>query len=69
MSKQQLYYDDVQVGDALPPLIKGYLRLGGFIADGVAVDNQFGTTEVLIIIPVSEIRPRYIRRFRTVENG
>src|SRR5215510_603621 len=22
MSKQQLYYDDVQVGDALPPLVK-----------------------------------------------
>jgi putative hemolysin len=45
---------------ALPPLIRGYLRLGAFIGDGAVIDRQFGTTDVCIILPVSAIRPRYV---------
>jgi putative hemolysin len=48
---------------ALPPLIKGYLRLGAFIGDGAVVDHEFGTTDVLIVLPVSEISSRYIEHF------
>ena len=44
----------------LPPLIKGYLRLGAYIGDGAVVDHHFGTTDVLIILPVENINPRYI---------
>jgi len=47
----------------LPPLIKGYLRLGAFVGDGAVIDRQFGTTDVLIILPVSAIRARYIAHF------
>ncbi|MEM8837032.1 MAG: GNAT family N-acyltransferase [Pseudomonadota bacterium] len=45
---------------ALPPLIKGYLRLGAYVGDGAVVDFEFGTTDVLIILPVENINPRYI---------
>jgi putative hemolysin len=45
---------------ALPPLIKGYLRLGGRVGDGAVVDGQFGTTDVCIILPVSAIDSRYV---------
>jgi L-ornithine Nalpha-acyltransferase len=48
---------------ALPPLIKGYLRLGAFVGDGAVIDRQFGTTDVLIILPVSAIRARYLAHF------
>jgi L-ornithine Nalpha-acyltransferase len=48
---------------ALPPLIKGYLRLGASIGDGAVVDPQFGTTDVLIVLPVSAINARYIEHF------
>jgi L-ornithine Nalpha-acyltransferase len=48
---------------ALPPLIKGYLRLGARIGEGAVVDYQFGTTDVLVVLPVSEISPRYIGHF------
>jgi len=41
---------------ALPPLIKGYLRLGAYIGDGAVIDHEFGTTEVLIVLPVSAIK-------------
>jgi putative hemolysin len=45
---------------ALPPLIKAYLRLGAFIGDGAVVDRQFGTTDVLIVLPRAQINPRYV---------
>jgi L-ornithine Nalpha-acyltransferase len=48
---------------ALPPLIKGYLRLGASIGDGAVIDRQFGTTDVLIVLPVSAINRRYIDHF------
>ncbi|MCL2430179.1 MAG: ornithine--acyl-ACP N-acyltransferase OlsB, partial [Alphaproteobacteria bacterium] len=47
----------------LPPLIKGYLRLGAFVADGAVIDHRFGTTDVLIVLPVSAIRGRYLTHF------
>jgi putative hemolysin len=47
----------------LPPLIKGYLRLGAFVGDGAVIDRQFGTTDVLMIMPVSAISTRYIEHF------
>jgi L-ornithine Nalpha-acyltransferase len=48
---------------ALPPLIKGYLRLGAYIGDGAVIDRQFGTTDVLIILPVSALNTRYVEHF------
>lgn len=48
---------------ALPPLIKGYLRLGAFVGDGAVIDRQFGTTDVLIVLPVEKIDPRYFGHF------
>ena len=48
---------------ALPPLIKGYLRLGGYIGDGAVIDDEFGTTDVLIVLPVSAIKQRYFDHF------
>jgi putative hemolysin len=47
----------------LPPLIKGYLRLGAFVGDGAVIDHQFGTTDVLVVLPVSEIQARYLAHF------
>jgi putative hemolysin len=44
----------------LPPLIKGYLRVGAFVGDGAVVDYQFGTTDVCIIMPVASINARYV---------
>lgn len=48
---------------SLPPLIKGYLRLGAYIGNGAVIDRQFGTTDVLMILPVSAINPRYVNHY------
>jgi putative hemolysin len=48
---------------ALPPLIKGYLRLGAYVGEGAVIDHQFGTTDVLIVLPVEKIKARYFAHF------
>jgi putative hemolysin len=47
----------------LPSLIKGYLRAGAYVGDGAVIDRRFGTIDVLIVLPVATISPRYIRHF------
>ena len=42
---------------AIPPLIKGYLRVGAYVGDGAVIDHQFGTTDVFII-RATELKPR-----------
>jgi putative hemolysin len=48
---------------ALPPLIKGYLRLGARIGEGCVVDHDFGTVDVFIVLPATDIAPRYVNYY------
>lgn len=43
---------------ATPALIKGYLRLGGFVGDGAFVDHAFNTIDVCLILDTSRMNPR-----------
>jgi putative hemolysin len=52
-----------QALSALPPLIKGYLRLGAMVGDGAVVDTAFNTTDVLIVLPIASISNRYINYY------
>jgi putative hemolysin len=55
--------DAVAARRTLPPLLKGYLRLGAHVGDGAVVDRQFGTTDICIILPVAAINPRYVAHY------
>lgn len=48
---------------AMPPLVKGYLRVGAKIGDGCVIDHDFGTVDVFIVLPVKEIGARYINYY------
>lgn len=48
---------------ALPPLIKGYLRLGAFVGDGAVVDHEFNTTDVCIIVKTDLVTERYLKHY------
>ena len=48
---------------ALPPLIKGYLRLGGFVGDGAVIDEQFNTTDVCIVVKTDLVAEKYSRHY------
>lgn len=44
---------------AVPPLIKGYLRLGGYIGEGAVIDKQFNTVDVCIVLQTDKVTARY----------
>jgi putative hemolysin len=48
---------------ALPPLIKGYLRLGGFVGDGAVIDRQFNTTDIAVIVQTDLVTDKYYRHY------
>lgn len=55
---------------ALPPLVKGYLRLGGFVGDGAVVDQQFNTTDVCVMVKTDLVTDKYFRHYdRTARGG
>jgi putative hemolysin len=47
----------------LPPLIKGYLRLGGFVGEGAVIDAQFNTTDVAVVVKTDMVTESYYRHY------
>lgn len=56
-------YDHGAAIRALPPLVKGYLRVGATIGEGAFIDHAFGAVDVLVVMPVDAIAARYSDRF------
>ena len=56
-------YDPRKAMARVPPLIKGYLRLGGFVGDGAVIDPEFSTTDVCIIVKTELVTEKYIRHY------
>jgi putative hemolysin len=50
---------------ALPPLIKGYLRVGALIGEGAVIDREFNTTDVCIIVVTDRITDKYFNHYIT----
>ena len=48
---------------ALPPLLKGYLRLGGRVGPAAHVDREFGCIDLLLTLPREAIAPRYLAHY------
>ncbi len=57
------FSDREQAFSAMPPLMKGYLRLGAQICGEPAYDPVFGTTDFLILLDTEKLLERYQRRF------
>ena len=55
--------DAKEILSSLPPLIKGYLRLGGYIGDGAFEDIGYNTTDVCIILDTANITDKYLNRY------
>jgi len=55
--------DPKRVQAQLPPLIKGYLRLGGFVGDGAVIDRQFNTTDIAVVVKTDLVTDKYYRHY------
>ena len=49
--------------NALPPLIKGYIRLNGFVGDGAVLDYAYNTCDVSIVLRTDQMQARYADRY------
>ncbi|EKE10115.1 MAG: hypothetical protein ACD_16C00079G0020 [uncultured bacterium] len=47
----------------LPPLIKGYLRLGGYVGDGAFIDEKFNSLDVCVIVKREKVTGRYSNKY------
>jgi putative hemolysin len=56
-------YDKAAAEAELPPLVKGYLRLGGFVGEGAVIDRQFNTTDISIVVKCAAVSEKYYRSY------
>jgi len=54
---------------ALPPLVKGYLSLGGYVGGEPAWDPDFHSADLFVLVPMARLNPRYLRHFLRVAHS
>ncbi|MFG3167591.1 GNAT family N-acetyltransferase [Streptomyces sp. NPDC048200] len=47
----------------LPPLLRGYLRLGAWVCGEPALDADFGVADLYVLLSMRRVNPRYLRHF------
>ena len=47
----------------LPPLLKGYLRVGGKVSHNFYVDHNFNTIDLCVVVNTSDIDKKYIKKY------
>jgi putative hemolysin len=47
----------------LPPLLRGYLRLGAWVCSPPALDPDFGVADLYVLLSMRHVNPRYLRHF------
>ncbi|MGB3081762.1 MAG: GNAT family N-acyltransferase [Candidatus Omnitrophota bacterium] len=60
--------DERALKKCIPPLFKGYLRLGGLVCGQPALDSEFGTIDFFIMVDTTRIPERYVRHFNYIRN-
>jgi putative hemolysin len=69
LPKNEVSHNMKQIFTNLPPLIKGYLRVGASIGDGAIIDRQFNTVDVCIIMPTHLVTERYLKHYQRKTQG
>ena len=63
LPKEQIEPHARRIFSDLPPLIKGYLRVGCMIGNGAYIDHQFNCIDVCIVVPTEQLAKRYMRHY------
>ncbi|MEO5336446.1 MAG: GNAT family N-acetyltransferase [Magnetospirillum sp. WYHS-4] len=61
--------DEKAAKAALPPLVKGYLRLGGMVGEGAVIDTQFNTIDVCVVVETAQVTGRYLKHYASRPTG
>ncbi len=60
---------DAPMPGAIPPLIKGYLRLGAWVCGAPAWDRDFNAADLLVLLPMARLDERYASHYRRATFG
>jgi len=55
--------DPMGARPAVPPLLKGYLRLGAWVCGEPAWDPDFDSADFFVLLPIERMAPRYAQHF------
>jgi putative hemolysin len=47
----------------IPPLLKGYLRLGAWVCGQPAIDVDFGVADLFVLLGLDRVDQRYLSYF------
>ncbi|MDC0226932.1 GNAT family N-acetyltransferase [Alphaproteobacteria bacterium] len=61
--KNDFNESDLRIFAKLPPLIKGYLRVGGRISDSFFVDYDFNTIDLCVVVKTENIDEKYKNKY------
>ena len=65
----EVFVDEEEAFRQMPPLIKGYLRVGADFGKGVYIDKGFNTYDVFVILQTKNISATYQKHFLGSENA
>jgi len=65
---QKVLADGNSLKRKIPPIFKGYLRLGGHICGDPALDREFGTIDFFVLVDITKVPLRYKHHFNYREN-
>jgi len=65
----EVFVDEEEALRQMPPLIKGYLRVGADFGKGVFVDKGFNTYDVFVILQAKNMSATYQKHFLGRENA
>lgn len=65
---EKMLADEAALRKKIPPIFKGYLRIGGVVCGDPAFDREFGTIDFFMLVDVSKVPTRYKHHFNYKED-
>lgn len=47
----------------VPALLKGYLRIGAMVGDGIFIDTRFNCFDIAVVMPIHGVADRYLKHY------
>jgi putative hemolysin len=66
---EEMETDTTAGAGSIPPLLKGYMRAGGWICGESAWDPDFHTADLFMMLPIANLDNRYAKHYNTEEIG
>lgn len=66
---KKVLMDKTIIQKCIPPLFKGYLRIGAVICGEPAMDSEFGTIDFFILVDIDKVPDRYLRYFNYLKSS